>query len=79
MIYIIEAFEKKTGVLAFEERLPEGHDEHLKKIMGWANEQQGWEGYDLTNSQLNELEGILGKRIYNPDYIFQISCNDYTQ
>ncbi|MCD9118280.1 hypothetical protein SAMN04488697_10290 [Pseudomonas sp. 43mfcvi1.1] len=77
MIYIVEAFDKKTGFFAFEEKIPEGHDEDLKEIMGWTSEQQGWEGYDLTRSQLDALEVILGRNIYDPIYIFQLSCNDY--
>lgn len=77
MIYIVEAFDKESGFLVFEETIPEGHDESLKEIMGWTSEPQGWEGYDLTKSQLEVLETILGKKVYDPVYVFQLSCNDY--
>ena len=76
MIYTVEAFDNGTGFLVFEEKLPEGYDETLKKVMGWTADQQGWEGYDLTRSQLEALEKILGKSIYDPAYIFQISCSE---
>lgn len=75
MIYLIEAFDKESGFLAFEEELPSGSDQAIKTIMGWTEEQQGWEGYDLSHEQLGALEKLLGKEIYNPAYKFQLSCN----
>ncbi|MEO6677329.1 MAG: hypothetical protein ABIO21_08135 [Pseudomonas sp.] len=75
MFYVIEAFDKETELLAFEEELPNGYDEQLKAIMGWTSDQQGWEGYNLTRAQLSALEEILGKKIYDPAYLFQLSCN----
>ncbi|WP_423815263.1 DUF7683 domain-containing protein, partial [Pseudomonas viridiflava] len=44
MKYLLEAFDKKTGVLVFEKEIPAGHDEQLKLIMGWTSEQLGHEG-----------------------------------
>jgi hypothetical protein len=76
VIYSVEAFDKRTEILVFGEKVPEGYDRVLKEIMGWTFDQQGWEGYDLTRSQLQALEKILGKDIYNPAYIFQVSCSD---
>jgi hypothetical protein len=75
MIYVIEAFDKKTELLAFEEELPKGYDKELRAIMGWTKDQQGWEGYNLTTEQLDALEEILGKKIYDPTYQFQLTCN----
>ncbi|MGF6285116.1 DUF7683 domain-containing protein [Pseudomonas silensiensis] len=75
MIYVIEAFDKKTELLAFEEELPNGYEKELKAIMGWTTDQQGWEGYNLTTEQLDSLEEILGKKIYNPSFLFQLTCN----
>ena len=75
MIYVIEVFDKETELLVFEEELPSGYDQEIKVIMRWTAEQQGWEGYNLTNEQLDALEGILGKKIYDPAYLFQLSCN----
>ena len=75
MIYLIEAFDKESGFLAFEEELLTGSDQAIKTIMGWTVEQQGWEGYDLSHEQLGALEKLLGKEIYNPAYKFQLSCN----
>ncbi|UZE13284.1 hypothetical protein [Pseudomonas sp. B21-053] len=75
MIYRVEAFDIQTEFLAFEEDLPSGCDEQLKVIMGWTSDQQGWEGYDLTRTQLSALEEILGKEIYDPAFLFQLSCN----
>ncbi|WP_409319122.1 hypothetical protein [Pseudomonas sp. KCJK9016] len=75
--YIIEAFDKKTELFVFEEQLPEGCDEKIAAIMGWTAEQQGWEGYDLTSDQLAALEKLLGKKVSDPAYLIQLSCNTY--
>lgn len=34
MIFLIEAFDKESGLLAFEEELPSGSDQAIKAIMG---------------------------------------------
>lgn len=75
MIYLIEAFDRGSGFLAFEIELPSGSDQTIKTIMGWTAKQEGWEGYDLSHGQLGALEKLLGKEIYNPAYKFQLSCN----
>jgi hypothetical protein len=75
MIYVIEAFYRDNELLAFEEELPAGKDQDVKRIMGWTADQQGWEGYNLTIEQLGALENLLGKKIYDPAYLFQLSCN----
>lgn len=77
MNYVIEAFDKKTEMLVFEEAIPSGCDEKIKAIMGWTEEQQGWEGYDLTKDQFDSLEALLGKKIFNTAYLFQLICNTY--
>jgi hypothetical protein len=30
---------------------------------------------NLTNTQLGALEKILGKKIHDPAYVFQLNCN----
>jgi hypothetical protein len=75
MIYLIEAFDKESGFLAFEMEIPSGSDQKIKSIMGWTSEQEGWEGYDLSHGQLGALERLLGNEIYSPAYKFQLSCN----
>ncbi|TVT80621.1 hypothetical protein [Pseudomonas sp. H3(2019)] len=75
MIYLVEAFDKVTELLVFEEELPKGCDEQLRAIMGWTTDQQGWEGYDLSKSQLSAIEEMLGKQIYDSAYLYQLSCN----
>ncbi|WP_095125627.1 hypothetical protein [Pseudomonas sp. Irchel s3a12] len=75
MIYRIEAFDRKTEFLVFEEELPPGFDENLAAIMSWSSKQQGWEGYDLSNDQLASLEKLIGKNVFDPKYTFQLTCN----
>jgi len=75
MKYMIEAFDKRSGFLEFEEELPSGLDEAIKKIMGWTTDQQGWEGYDLSRAQIEALEKLLSKKISDPVFKFQLSCN----
>jgi|GEM_PF-903238 len=74
IFYVIEAFDKETEFLAFEEELPNGYDEQLKAIMGWTSSQQGWEGHNLTRAQLSALEEILGKDIYDSAYLFHLAA-----
>ncbi|MCU1759899.1 hypothetical protein NTD84_09235 [Pseudomonas sp. 14P_8.1_Bac3] len=62
-------------MLAFEVKLPAGQDQEIKNLMGWTAEQQGWEGYNLTDEQLRALEALLGKKVYDAAYLFQLSCN----
>ncbi|MFP6832575.1 MAG: hypothetical protein VB998_12115 [Pseudomonas sp.] len=75
MIYRIEAFDRKTEFLVFEEELPPGCDENLAAIMNWSSKQQGWKGYDLSNDQLVSLEKLIGKNAFDPKYTFQPTCN----
>jgi hypothetical protein len=62
----------KTEFLVFAEKFPSGCDEQIAAIMGWTGEQQGWEGYDLTSDQLDALEKLLKKTVFNPAHFFQL-------
>ncbi|MBK5300316.1 hypothetical protein EI534_20720 [Pseudomonas frederiksbergensis] len=75
MIYRVEAFDIETEFLAFEEDLPDGSDDQLKVIMGWTSDQQGWEGYNLSQLQLSAIEGLIGKPIHDSNHYFQLTCN----
>lgn len=75
MKYIVEAFGKNTEFLDFEIEIPEGHDERLAGIMGWSSPQRGDEGYDLNAMQIAAIEGLVGRRFYDENHIFQLSCN----
>ena len=75
MIYRIEAFDRKTEFLVFEEDLPSGCDENLAAIMNWSCKQEGWEGYDLSNDQLAALEKLLGRNVFDSKYTFQLTRN----
>jgi hypothetical protein len=75
MNFVIEIFDKETELLVFEEELPSGHDSEIKGIMGWMDDQQGGEGYDVTSEQLKALEKLLGKNISDPAFVFQLTCN----
>ncbi|WP_329959901.1 DUF7683 domain-containing protein [Pseudomonas sp. MM213] len=74
MIYVIEAFHKHNELLAFEVELPAGCDQEIKNIMGWTAEQQGWEGYDLTDEQLGALEALLGKKCMTQPTYFNLAA-----
>ncbi|MEE5057387.1 hypothetical protein V2J93_01155 [Pseudomonas alliivorans] len=75
MKYLLEAFDKKTEILAFEREIPAGNDEQLKSIMGWTSEQLGYEGYNLDDAQLKAIVKILGDDSYDPNYDYQLTCN----
>jgi hypothetical protein len=75
MSYIVEIFDKKSETLTFEIRLPTGSDAQLKQIMEWSTPQRGDEGYNLSPSQAAAIEALAGKRFYDDDHIFQLTCN----
>jgi hypothetical protein len=43
--------------------------------MGWSTPQRGDEGYNLSPSQAAAIEALAGKRFYDDDHIFQLTCN----
>jgi hypothetical protein len=55
--------------------LPQDCDVQIKSIMGWTRNQQGWEGYNLSQLQLSAIEKIIGRPIYDSDHYFQLTCN----
>lgn len=75
MKFLVEAFDKQSNFQVFVIELPQGCDEQIKTIMGWTKEQQGWEGYDLSQKQLRAIEKLLDSPIEDPLYYFQITCN----
>lgn len=75
MSYIVEVFDKKSETLIFEVRLPTGSDAQLEQIMGWSTPQRGDEGYNLSPSQAAAIEALAGKRFYDDDHVFQLTCN----
>ena len=75
MKYTVEAFDKETEILAFEVDLPNGCDVKLAEIMKWSSPQRGDEGYNLSVPQLKSIESLAGRQIFDPNYIFQLTCN----
>ena len=75
MKYLLEAFDKKTEILAFEKEIPGGHDQQLKLIMGWTSEQLGHEGYNLDAALLEAIVRIIGDESHDPNYDYQLTCN----
>lgn len=75
MRYIVEAFDKESEFLDFEIVLPEGCEAQLAEIMKWTTPQRGDEGYNLSEAQLSSIEVLVGKRFYDANYIFQLTCN----
>jgi hypothetical protein len=73
--FLVEAFDKKTDFQAFVVELPQGCDEQIKSIMSWTTDQQGWEGYNLSPTQLSAIERLIGKSIQDTDHYFQLTCN----
>lgn len=73
MIYIIEAFDKKTEFLAFKVILPNGYDSQLAQIMEWASPPRGGEGYNMSMDQIAAIEGIGGRPFYDDAHIFQLT------
>ncbi len=75
MKYVIEAFDKDSEFLDFEIELPDGCEAQLAEIMNWASPQRGDEGYNLSDTQLSSIELLAGRRFYDANHIFQLTCN----
>lgn len=75
MRFLVEAFDIETDFQAFVIELPQGCDEQIKAIMGWKEEPQGWEGYDLSPPQMQAIEELAGRSIDDRNFYFQLTCN----
>jgi hypothetical protein len=72
--HVIYAFDKETEALVFEVPVSMDDIEKLRKIMKWASAEDEIYGYDLDSSQIKQLETLLGRDFYNPQYDFQLAC-----
>lgn len=75
MRFLIEAFDKQTDDQVSVTEIPKEHAEHIKSIMGWTTKQQGWEGYDLNQKQVQAFEKLMQISIADSRYYFQLTCN----
>lgn len=75
MRYLLEAFDVHTEFLVFEVEVPASFEKQLADIMGWNEEQFGFEGYDLDEQKLSSIERLLGRKLADPRYTFQLTCN----
>ena len=75
MIYLLEAFDAEAEFLVFVVEIPASLENKLKVVMGWDEEQFGFEGYDLDEQKLSSIEQLLGRKLADPRYVFQLTCN----
>ena len=75
MRFLIEAFDKQTDYQVSVTEIPKEYAEHIKSIMGWTTKQQGWEGYDLNQKQVQAFEKLMQISIADSRYYFQLTCN----
>ncbi|MEB0203976.1 hypothetical protein [Pseudomonas sp. CCC3.1] len=73
MIHTISAFDKTTELMVFEIEIPQQNHPKLKSIMGWTELEDEIFGYDLSSENIQLLEELLGQRIYDQRYVFQLS------
>ena len=73
MIHTISAFDKTTELMVFEIEIPKQNHPKLKEIMGWTEPEDEIFGYDLNSEQIHRLEELLGQKIYDHRYDFQLS------
>ncbi|MCP1474835.1 myo-inositol-hexaphosphate 3-phosphohydrolase [Pseudomonas sp. EB276 TE3739] len=75
MRFLIEAFDKQTDYQVWVAEIPKEYEEHIESIMGWTTKQQGWEGYDLDQNQVQAFEKLMQISIADSRYYFQLTCN----
>ena len=73
MSHTISAFDKMTELMVFEIEIPQQNHPKLKEIMGWTELEDEIFGYDLSSRQIQLLEELIGQRIYDQCYVFQLS------
>lgn len=73
MNHTICAFDKMTELMIFEIEIPQQNHPKLKEIMGWTEPEDEIFGYDLSSRQIQLIEELLGQRIYDRRYVFQLS------
>ncbi|WP_282365137.1 hypothetical protein [Pseudomonas sp. PS01297] len=73
MTHTISAFDKTTELMVFEIEIPQKNLPELKDIMAWTEPEDEIFGYDLSSEQLQKLEELLGQKIYDQRYDFQLS------
>ena len=73
MTHTISAFDKTTELMVFEIEIPQKNLPELKVIMAWTEPEDEIFGYDLSSEQLQKLEELLGQKIYDQRYDFQLS------
>ena len=73
MMHTISAFDKTTELMVFEVEIPVKNLPELKVIMAWTEPEDEIFGYDLSSEQLQKLEELLGQKIYDQRYDFQLS------
>lgn len=73
MMHTISAFDKTTELVVFEIEIPQKILPELKVIMAWAEPEDEMFGYDLSSEQIHRLEELLGQKMYDQRYDFQLS------
>jgi hypothetical protein len=72
--HTVDAYDKNTSLLVFEIPVPDGKIDQLRAIMKWTVPEDEIYGYDLDPKQITQLEVLIGRPFYDPEYDFQLSC-----
>ena len=74
MKHIVEVFDQKTEVLLLSVDIAEHHEDALKVLMNWKQPEDEFDGYDLSEEQINILEYWTGKQLSGVNRIVQLVC-----
>ncbi|MGU9850690.1 DUF7683 domain-containing protein [Pseudomonas koreensis] len=74
MKHIVEVFDQKTEVLLLSVDIAEHHEDALKVLMNWKRPEDEFDGYDLSEEQINILEDWTGKQLSGVNRIVQLVC-----
>jgi hypothetical protein len=72
--HIVEVFDQKTEVLLLSVDIAEHHEDALKVLMNWKQPEDEFDGYDLSEEQINILEDWTGKQLSGVNRIVQLVC-----
>ncbi|WP_255905546.1 DUF7683 domain-containing protein [Vibrio campbellii] len=81
MKIVIEKFDKQTELLVSELAIEQEHLDGIAQVLGLKEDDiqfltSGAGGFDISDAQALDIEKLIGKCFYNPEYDYQLGTAD---
>jgi len=74
MKHVVEIFDRETEALLFSVDVPADRLDALRQLMNWNQPGDEFDGYDLSQEQVKELEQWTGRSLMGKNHIVQLVC-----